>query len=675
MKNLKQMIKMNLKELQKKIINSITEDEIKRIGFLSGIEIHQQLEGKKLHSNKKTIITDEKETKEDLKIYRRMHITKSELNITDKAAEDEIKKNKIIEYYIYKNSDSLVEIDEEPPKNVDEKALNTTLQLVELTKAKTIDYLIPMRKIVVDGSNTTGFQRTMLIAKKGELDYKIEGKTKKIGIDTITLEEDSAKKIREETKEITIIEEKQKNKNKKISQTIIKYNLSRLGIPLIEITTKPCFKTPKELKEGALKIGRTLRLLEVKRGIGTIRQDVNISIKKGARIEIKGVQNIKEIEEIAKNEIIRQKNLLLIQEYIKKNKIKIEYKEKDIEKKITDITEIIKNSNSKIIKEAIKKNKKILLIKLPGWKGLLGTTISKNKRLGTEISDYIKIHTKAKGLFHKDELPNYGITEKEKKMIEKESRIEEKDNYIIIVEEKEEAEKAIKKAIERIKKIQEKIPTEVRKTNQDNSTSYMREMPGENRMYPETDLEIINLKEYKKTHRIKKVLTEEEQKKEYNKKGLNEELIRQIINSYEKTIYDELIKKYEGKEKLIAKIIYQYKKESEKKIKEKNKQTHNFDLEETKKIVETIIKYNIEENKIVEFITKEYKKIVEDKITEETTKKYKTTKLDEKTKKQIKETIKEEKNKNTPTGKIIHLLITKYNIDGKTANKLIQETK
>ncbi len=639
---------MNIEELKKNIITKITEEEIKKLSFLSGLEIHQQLEGKKLHSNKKTIIIDEKKEKPELTVQRRMHITKSELEEKDKAAEEEIKKNKIIEYYVYKNTTSLVELDEEPPQNINEEALNTTIQFVNLTKAKLLDYIIPMRKIVVDGSNTSGFQRTTLIAKNGILEYKIGEEKKVLEIETITLEEDSAKKIVEEEKE---------------GKKIIKYNLSRLGIPLIEITTTPCFKTPKELKEGALKIGRTLRLIEgIKRGIGTIRQDVNISIKEGARIEIKGAQNIKELEELAEKEIIRQKNLLLIQEYIKKNKIKITLKEKELEEKIVELNDILKNSESKIIKKAIKENKKVLGIKLPNWSGLLGINITKNKRLGTEISDYIKIHTKAKGLFHKDELPNYGITLEETKKIEEKLKVKEEDNYIIIVEEEKEAKKAIKKAVERIKQIQEKIPSEVRKANEDNTTTYLRAMPGENRMYPETDLEEINIKEYLKTHKIKKVLSEEEQIKKYKSLGLNEEFIKTIINSKEKHYYDKIIEENKGKEKLIAKIIYQYKKESEKK--------YNITItqEELEEKIKTIIKQKIDENKIVEFLK-------EKKLDEKIIQKYKTKKLDEKTKKTIKEEIKKQLLQNTPIGKIIHTLITKYNIEGKTANQLIKETK
>ncbi len=637
---------MEIEELKNKLLKKITEEEIKKLQFLSGIEIHQQLEGKKLFSNKKTIIVDEKEKKPDLIAVRRMHITKSEINKTDKAAEDEIKKNKIIEYYIYKNSDSLIEIDEEPPQNVNKKALNTTLQFIQLTNAKTVDYIIPMRKIVVDGSNTSGFQRTMLIAKNGTLHYKIKNEKKTITLDTITLEEDSAKKIEE------IKDEK--------GRIVTKYNLSRLGVPLIEIATTPCFKTPKELKEGALKIGRTLRLLEVKRGIGTIRQDVNISIKEGARVEIKGAQNIKEIEELAENEIIRQKNLLLIQEYIKKNRIKTK------EEKIIELNNILKNSNSKIIKKAIEENKKILGVKIKNYNGLLGLKINPNKTLGKEIAEYVKIHTGVKGLFHKDELPNYGITLEEKNKIEKKLEVKKQDNFIIIVEEEKTAKKAIKKAIERIKTLEEKIPSEVRKANEDNTTSYLREMPGENRMYPETDLEIINLKEYLKNNKIEKPLTEEETKQKYKKLGLNEEFIKIIMNSYEKKEYDSIIKNYVGKEKLIAKIIFQYKKEVEKKLKEKIN---------TKKIVKTIIENDIDENKIVEFLTKEYEKIKNNSIDKKTTEQYKTKKLDEKTKTKIKSIIKKELEKNTPIGKIIHLLITQHNIDGKTANQIIQEVK
>jgi glutamyl-tRNA(Gln) amidotransferase subunit E (EC 6.3.5.7) len=56
---------------------------------------------------------------------------------------------------------------------------------------------------------------------------------------------------------------------------------------------------------------------KVKRGLGTIRQDINISIREGARVEIKGVQELDLIAEVVRREVCRQVSLLEIREELK----------------------------------------------------------------------------------------------------------------------------------------------------------------------------------------------------------------------------------------------------------------------------------------------------------------------------------------------------------------------
>ena len=252
-----------------------------QLQFKSGLEIHQQLEGKKLFCDCPTIIKD---GTPDFKIRRRLRASASELGEIDQAALHELKKEKEFIYEGYKEANCLIDIDEEPPKKMNKKALETTLKLALLLKAKPLDYIQFMRKIVIDGSNTAAFQRTALIAVNGE----IETSRGNVKIESVCLEEESAKKVND-------------------TETERRYNISRLGIPLIEIATDASLQDPEHVKEAAVKIGMILRSLEgIKRGIGSIRQDVNISIKNGARIEIKGFQDYRNIPKVIDNEITRQ---------------------------------------------------------------------------------------------------------------------------------------------------------------------------------------------------------------------------------------------------------------------------------------------------------------------------------------------------------------------------------
>ena len=222
--------------------------DFKKIGFKAGLEIHQQLNTHKLFCNCQSEITEDI----NYSFKRFLRPTQSELGDVDKAAIAEAKKNRFFLYTASDKSTCLVEADEEPPHEVNSEAVNICLKMAILFDAKIVDEIHFMRKIVIDGSNTGGFQRTGLIA--------IDGKTKNVGIQTIALEEDSARKLEEKGK-------------------LVNYGLDRLGIPLIEIATDPDIKNPDHAREVAERIGMLLRATgKVKKGLGTIRQDLNISI-------------------------------------------------------------------------------------------------------------------------------------------------------------------------------------------------------------------------------------------------------------------------------------------------------------------------------------------------------------------------------------------------------------
>jgi Glu-tRNA(Gln) amidotransferase subunit E-like FAD-binding protein len=259
------------------------EHDYKKIGLKSGLEIHQQLNTNKLFCDCPSILrTDEPK----YTIERKLNPVIGETGEIDIAATHEKEKGKKFIYQVY-DTNCLVELDEEPPHKINKEALKIALQIAILLNCKIFPIAQVMRKTVIDGSNTTGFQRTVLIAHDGY----IKTSAGKITIDAVMLEEDSARSVSEDENSKT-------------------YKLDRLGIPLVEIATGPHMHTPEEIKEAALKLGEILRACNVKRGIGTIRQDVNISIKGSKRVEIKGFQDPKMMIKTINKEIERQQECI-----------------------------------------------------------------------------------------------------------------------------------------------------------------------------------------------------------------------------------------------------------------------------------------------------------------------------------------------------------------------------
>ena len=257
-----------------------------KIGLIAGLEIHQQLNTSKLFCNCPSILRNDKP---NYTIERKLNPVVGETGKIDIAAEYEKSKDQKFFYQVY-DTVCLVELDEEPPHEINKEALKIALQIANLLNCKIFPITQVMRKTVVNGSNTSGFQRTALIAHDGF----IETSAGRIGIDYLFLEEDSARPASLKEEDDPELEN---------SKT---YNLDRLGIPLVEIATGPHMHTPEQIKEAALKLGEVLRACNVRRGIGTIRQDLNISIKGSKRVEIKGFQDPKMMIRTIDTEISRQ---------------------------------------------------------------------------------------------------------------------------------------------------------------------------------------------------------------------------------------------------------------------------------------------------------------------------------------------------------------------------------
>ncbi len=445
------------------------EIDYSSVGLQVGLEIHQQLDTyTKLFCKCPTKLFEGPEG-DVIKVERYLRVARSETGEIDPAALYEYMKGRKIIYLAPKGHVCTVELDEEPPHELNREALSIAIGVSLGLKSKIVDEVYVMRKIVVDGSNTTGFQRTAIVALGGELPDE-DGVVR---IQTICLEEDAARKVEE-------------------SRDSVVYNLDRLGIPLIEISTAPDIRSPEQALRVASKIGLMLRLTgKAKRGLGTIRQDINVSIKGGAKIEIKGIQNLEMIDKVVKYEVMRQLNLLKIRDEISLRGIK----EDDVDG-VVEVTSVFRNSKSKLITNNLKEGNKVYACVLKGFKGLLKFEVQPGRRFGTELADYAREWGGVAGIIHTDELPGYGIGADEVRELYRFLGADEgRDAVVIVMGPESRCIKAVNAVVHRVKEAFRGVPRETRVANDDGTTRYVRPQPGAARMYPETDVPPVRVDE------------------------------------------------------------------------------------------------------------------------------------------------------------------------------------
>ncbi len=498
---------------------SVESDFYREVGLKVGLEIHQQLKtSRKLFCYCPPIL---RRDDPDIRVIRFMRPTLGETGEIDPTMQKEFKKRKTIIYEAYKDTTCLYELDEIPPYEISQEALEIALMIALLFNMKIPDILLVSRKQYLDGSVPSGFQRTVIVGLDGYVELS---NGKRLRILQLCLEEDAARKIAENDKETV-------------------YRVDRLGIPLVEITTDASLSSPEEVLDAALRIGALLRATKkVLRGIGTIRQDINVSIKGGNRVEIKGVQRPEWFKSLIDNEIKRQLALIKIAEELKARGVTKESIEKE---PIIDVTDIFMGTEAKFISRAIKRGEKVFAIKLPNFGGLLGREILPGKRFGKEFAERVSVITGLKGIIHTDELPAYGISKEEKeKLFEVLKADRERDCIVIVVGPEKKAIEALEEVRERAKEALDGVPTETRKANPDGTTSFERPLGGAARLYPDTDSPPIVLNR-SIIERIMKSLPEypwkrvERYMKEY---GLSKEYAERIVLSERSEVFEEIVR-------------------------------------------------------------------------------------------------------------------------------------
>lgn len=432
----------------------MTDHDYEEVGFKAGLEIHQQLAGDRLFSRTPAVIV---EREPDYVVRRRLRASKGESGAVDIAASHEQHKQKTFVYQGFHDVTSLVELDEEPVSSPGERAVETAVMTAKLFDMLLVDEVHVMRKVVVDGSNTSGFQRTMMVATGG--------KVRDVRLDRICLEEDSCKIV-------------SRGKDEDV------YNLSRLGIPLLEITTLPDITSPKHLQQIAGEIGMVLRSTgRVKRGLGTIRQDVNVSVARGSRVEIKGVQDFDLLPVIADNEVSRQLGLADLADV-------------HDSVSVSDMQECgdAFASAKGWVRKALDGGDSVLGGSAKDWSGVFGKELFSGFRVGTELAGYAKAWGFG-GIIHSDEDPGkYGLDSWDS--VREALGASEDDACVLLVGDAASIRRAWKLALKpRIQQFCVGVPSEVRKALDDGSSTYLRPMPGAARMYPETDVRPFSVSE------------------------------------------------------------------------------------------------------------------------------------------------------------------------------------
>lgn len=523
------------------------EKYYQKLGLKCGLEIHQQLKTeRKLFCRCKAVLHKDKPSAE---ILRHMRPTLSELGEYDGTALMEFKTKKTVIYQLYDDTVCTYEMDDTPPFHLNQQALDISLEIALLHNCSIVDEIHISRKQYLDGSIPAGFQRTGIIGIEGWIPYK----NRKIGIIQLGLEEDACREISD------------------VGHKII-FKTDRLSIPLVEVVTYPDIKTPSEAGEVANLIGRTLRSTgKVRRGMGSIRQDVNVSIKGGTRVELKGVPKLQYIPKAVANEARRQKALLDIRDKLRLRGVT----EKNLKTDYKDVTAIFKNSKCKRFKEVIKSKGKIYGMILRVFAGILDESTQKGKTFGDEIAGRVRV------IACQDVMPNivyskhfkeFGLIPAEIDRLEKLFSAKLTDTIVLIWGNETDVKTSLKEIRIRAKEATIGVPSETRQVFADGINDFERILPGPNRMYPDTDSPPTPITE-EHLEKIRKDLPEHlwDCEKRLKKLGLPEPLVNSLSISKNLKIFNKIVEELDANPVLVAVIL-------EERIKYLRREGKNVDL-------------------------------------------------------------------------------------------------
>jgi len=504
-------------EFKFKPFNEMTTDDYAEVGFKSGLEIHQQLyTDKKLFCRCPAGKYNNEEYHAE--ILRHMRPTLSELGEYDGTALMEFKTKKDIIYRINRDTVCTYEMDDTPPFEINDQALDIAIEVGQLLGSTIVDELHIARKQYLDGSIPTGFQRTAIVSVGGKIPYK----NREIRIIQMSIEEDSCREFAD-------------NGHTRI------YLTDRLGMPLIETVTYPDMKTPQEVAEVNDILRRLVRSTgKVRTGIGASRQDVNVSVRGGTRVEIKGVSKIKYIPLLTYNEAMRQWNLLRLREELKKRGIT----EKTFQSKTDDITHLLKHTSYQPVNKALANGMVAKCVTLKGFKGLLNWQTQTDTFFSKEISDRVRVIAcldQMPNIINSDSYENT-LSTAEGQKIRKYIGCTEKDTLVIVWGNEQDADTGAKEIVIRAKEATIGVPSETRQALKDGTNGFERILPGPDRMYPDTDLPPKKIIDDRKD-RIKKGLPVHfwEYEKAFSKMKVPADVLRPLTDSKYPALFKKIV--------------------------------------------------------------------------------------------------------------------------------------
>jgi glutamyl-tRNA(Gln) amidotransferase subunit E len=516
-----------------KPFDEMTDDDYRQVGFMSGLEIHQQLlTEKKLFCRCPAGMYNHKF---DAEILRHMRPTLSELGEYDGTALMEFKTKKDIIYHINRDTVCTYEMDDTPPFEINEQALDIALEIALLYQSATTDEIHIARKQYLDGSIPTGFQRTAIVSIGGKIPYK----DRMIDIIQLSIEEDSCREVSD------------------VGHRRV-YIADRLGMPLLETVTAPDMKTPVEVAE----VGKILSNIvkstgKVRTGAGAAREDVNVSVTGGTRIEIKGVPSLKRIPLLTYNEAMRQWNLLRLREELKKREITTE----SFRSKSDHVTRLLRKTTYTPIASALQEEKVVGSVILRGFKGLLNWQTQTETYFSKEVSDRVRVVaclTTLPNIIHSDSTSET-ISIAEWQKVKKGIGATDKDTVVIVWGNSMDVDTAIKEIAIRAKEATVGVPSETRQALKDGTTGFERILPGPERMYPDTDLPPKRIHD----ERIAKIRTQLpeyywERLKWYQELGVPQDCIEPLAISKLAPLFKKAVKEFGINPKLAAVVLIQF---------------------------------------------------------------------------------------------------------------------
>jgi glutamyl-tRNA(Gln) amidotransferase subunit E len=499
-----------------KRMDEMTPEAYAEIGFRSGLEIHQQLDTEKKLFCRCPVRPYSEEFHAE--ILRHMRPTLSELGEYDGTALMEFKTKKEIIYQINEDTVCTYEMDDTPPFELNDQALDIALEITMLLKCNLVSELHIARKQYLDGSIPTGFQRTTILGVDGWIPYA----GRRIGVRQLGLEEDACREVSDVGHVRT-------------------YRTDRLGIPLVETVTYPDMQTPREVADVAQIIRWLTRSTgKVKTGIGAAREDVNVSVEGGRRVEIKGVHRIPLIPLLVHTEAFRQVNLLAIQRELKGRGITHE----SFKANTYDVTEIVRGTPYYPIAKALQKELEVRAVVLRGYRGILPKRTQPETTFAKEISDRVRV------IACLDRLPNIAHSDMEGETlsstewtkIKKLTRTGEKDAVVVVWGNREDVETGAREIAIRASDALDGVPNETRQALPDGTNGFERILPGPDRMYPDTDLPPLAITE-ERLERVRAVLPEPpwEREERYRTMGLSDDLAERMAVAPEKNLFDRAV--------------------------------------------------------------------------------------------------------------------------------------